>query len=158
EQIALTETDLEMGFRLACQTAVLEDSRIHIPPESLAAPQRLQVEGLDEVTTPQPAVMAVDLKLTRPDLYDLRSDAARLSDALASRGIQKPELTVPVLSEVSHRFRQQNWEARVVLGQQDAANELIAVLPSGTPLFGAAFDIGTTKLAGYLVDLESGVI
>jgi len=34
---------------------------------------------------------------------------------------------------------------------------LIAVLPPGAPLLGLAVDIGTTKVAAYLLDLSSGV-
>ncbi|HJW91716.1 MAG TPA: ASKHA domain-containing protein, partial [Anaerolineales bacterium] len=38
------------------------------------------------------------------------------------------------------------------------AAQLVAVLPSGSQLLGLAVDIGTTKLAAYLVDLETGQV
>ena len=40
------------------------------------------------------------------------------------------------------------------VAQRDS--EIIAVLPTGTCLYGIAADIGTTKLAVYLLNLESG--
>jgi uncharacterized 2Fe-2S/4Fe-4S cluster protein (DUF4445 family) len=36
-------------------------------------------------------------------------------------------------------------------------NEVVSALPFGANLFGFAVDIGTTKLAGYLVDLSTGM-
>jgi uncharacterized 2Fe-2S/4Fe-4S cluster protein (DUF4445 family) len=35
-------------------------------------------------------------------------------------------------------------------------NQVVAILPAGSPVYGYAVDIGTTKIAGYLVDLQTG--
>ena len=44
-------------------------------------------------------------------------------------------------------------ESAVVIRYND---EIVAFLPPETPVFGLAVDIGTTKVAAYLVDLVSG--
>jgi hypothetical protein len=36
------------------------------------------------------------------------------------------------------------------------SGEVVALLPEGTQLVGLAIDVGTTKVAGYLLDLETG--
>jgi uncharacterized 2Fe-2S/4Fe-4S cluster protein (DUF4445 family) len=47
EETSLSAKELEQGYRLACMTYPLSDVKLHVPPESLTAPQRTQVEGLE---------------------------------------------------------------------------------------------------------------
>ena len=63
-------------------------------------------------------------------------------------------ITFPVLDTMSHLLRSNNWHAKVAMRN----NELVAILPSGSPLLGLAVDVGTTKLAVYLCDLSTGTI
>lgn len=137
------------GWRLACQTAVQGDVRVHIPPESLVTAQRIQTEGQNLPVELAPAVRAVDVSLPLPDLDDLRSDAARLRDTLGM-----PELTfpTPVLRTLSDDLRAHQFHTNVFLRGSTAAG----VQPAGTRMLGLAVDLGTTKLAAYLVDLASG--
>jgi uncharacterized 2Fe-2S/4Fe-4S cluster protein (DUF4445 family) len=51
------------------------------------------------------------------------------------------------------KLRANGWKLRLAL----RGDEVVAVLPPESRLFGLAVDIGTTKLAAYLVDLVSGV-
>ena len=44
EESELSELELAAGLRLACQARLLGDTRVDIPPESLTAVQRTQVE------------------------------------------------------------------------------------------------------------------
>src|SRR5512146_1797022 len=63
EEASLTQREIEQGFRLACQAYPLSNVKLHIPPESLTAPQRTQVEGLEVDVTPEPPVRALDAYL-----------------------------------------------------------------------------------------------
>jgi uncharacterized 2Fe-2S/4Fe-4S cluster protein (DUF4445 family) len=49
-------------------------------------------------------------------------------------------------------LRENEWQVRVGL----RGKETVSVAAPGTPLLGLAVDIGTTKVAGYLVDLMTG--
>ena len=152
EEDTLPEEERLQGFRLACQSQVLSDVKIDVPPESLSASQRLQVEGEATDIEPDPAVTSVDLRLDPPTLHDLRSDATRLGHAFQAQGFPIPHINLPILTQLSDQLRGQGWAARVAL----QAGEVVALLPPGSPLLGLAVDIGTTKLAAYLVDLASG--
>jgi uncharacterized 2Fe-2S/4Fe-4S cluster protein (DUF4445 family) len=68
------------------------------------------------------------------------------------------DLTVPhpVPVDLSDRLRAQDGSARLAVRREAGGRRLVAVLPPATRLIGLAADIGTTKLALYLVDLESG--
>lgn len=153
EENDLSADDLAAGYRLACQAEVLSDARVDIPPESLTTPQRLQVEGQDIPTEVDPVVIPLDVEVPPPALDDLRSDLTRLHDTLAARGFPTYTLSLHVMSELPGALRAHAWRIRLALRQ----NEVVALLPPGSPLFGLAVDVGTTKLAAYLVNLETGV-
>jgi uncharacterized 2Fe-2S/4Fe-4S cluster protein (DUF4445 family) len=102
-------------------------------------------------------VRALDIKIQVPNMHDLRSDLTRLKDALDDQGFASLCADFPLLGSLSDDLRNANWSPRVIV----KANEIIAVFPAtGLPglhgAFGLAVDVGTTKLAGYLVDLGSG--
>ena len=152
ERLALPEDRLADGYRLACQAIPESDCKIYLPPESLSAPQRLQVEGEDLSVVVDPSVKAIDIVLSPPTLSDLQSDTQRLQNALAELGYSPVEIDFPLLGSLSDILREQKWRARLVLRER----HLVAILPPESRLLGLAVDIGTTKLAGYLVDLSSG--
>jgi uncharacterized 2Fe-2S/4Fe-4S cluster protein (DUF4445 family) len=151
-----TEAEAEAasaGFRLACQTRVLGDARVDVPPESITAPQRVQIEGRERPVELDPAVRAFDVTLDPPSLNDLRADATRLEDALSQQhGVPVRRFAPAVLRQAPSLLREGGWRTRIAIKGDDA----IAILPTRASLLGLAVDIGTTKLAAYLVDLESG--
>jgi len=177
ERELLSPAELSDGTRLACQAAVTGDVAVSIPPGSLSSQQRLQVEA--SLTGPgalDQAIMAVDLEVPRPSLSDLRSDATRLEASLAAAGWPVPTPSWSLLASLPGTLRAEDWAVRAVLRRpaegpaansplatgplldQHPAHELVALLPKGAKALGAAIDIGTTKLAAYLVDLELGQV
>ncbi len=159
EEAELAPEQMAQGFRLACQATPLSDVRIDIPPESLPAAQKMQVEGQENALTLDPGIIAVDLQLQPPSLEDLRSDLTRVEDALAEQGFSPLRADLAVLSDLSTRLRAQAWSVRLALTPQPEGSpgaRLIATLKPGEPLLGLAVDMGSTKLAVYLVSLETG--
>jgi uncharacterized 2Fe-2S/4Fe-4S cluster protein (DUF4445 family) len=80
----LSPEQLATGYRLACQTVPMGNCKVRVPPESLTAPQRTQVEGQEVAVELEPPVRAYTVQLTPPSLEngDLRADAERLFDGL----------------------------------------------------------------------------
>jgi uncharacterized 2Fe-2S/4Fe-4S cluster protein (DUF4445 family) len=149
EEAGLDENQIRADWRLACQVEILGDVRVHVPPESLATAQRTQTEGRQVPLDLHPAVRAVDAKLPVPNMDDLRPDAARLRDAFGLPDLQIP---LPVLRTLSNDLRANAFHVSAFL----RGSILVGLRPPGTPALGYAVDLGTTKLAGYLVDLLSG--
>ena len=165
ELSTFTQDDLDAGFRLACQAYPRSHIKIDIPPESLSTPQRLQIEGQEAEIEPDPVVETINLTLTPPTIHDLRSDTVRLTDALAEINVPRPFYSQPVLRDLSHRLRDQDWTVKLAIRQQlplnneliqKARREVVGVLKPEQSMVGLAVDIGTTKIAAYLVELESG--
>ena len=149
EEAELGVERIRLGWRLACQAEPREDLTGHLPAESLAAAQRVQVEGRNPPFELHPALRAVQVSLPPPGLDDLRADAARLRDSLRLPGLKIPTAVLHTLSET---LRGQGFQGTAFLH----GDSLAGFHPCGTTPLGLAVDLGTTKLAGYLVDLESG--
>lgn len=158
EQDGLGAEQTAAGYRLACQAEPLSDVKVEIPPDSLATQQRLQLEGQETEHAPAPLVAAVDVSVAPATLEDLRSDVTRLQDAVAALDGSRPTFSHALLRDLSGQLRAQGWAARLALYRNppDCAPEVVAAVPTGAPLLGLAVDIGTTKIAAYLVELATG--
>jgi len=153
ERERLTPQELQLGYRLACQAVARSDVKLYVPPESLSAPQRTQLEGQELSIAPDPIVQAFEVHLSPPTLQDLTADEQRLAQALEQQhGVRLTSFDIETLRDLSPRLRSLSWRAQVSVREA----ECIAVDPAGSSLVGLAIDLGTTKVAGYLVDLSSG--
>ncbi len=171
EQAELAPDELAGGLRLACQAIANSNTRVHIPPESLVAAQRTQVESQAFATQLDPAVTAREVQLSPPSLDDLRADATRLFEALTPttnppnhQAINDKQplclgdfvVDIMALRQLSDNLRAWNWRARAIVRGLGSGYEVVAVQALRSRLLGLAVDIGTTKLAAYLLDLETG--
>ena len=153
EKKTLTKKMLDSGFRLACQTFAKDNLVVNIPTESLSAPQRLQVEGKEIPFSPDPSIHTYNISLTPPSLADLRGDDIRVMDALyIQHGLLCETIDEALLGALSPYLRSANWNVDVSI----YGHEIISVDPPGNRSLGLAVDLGTTKVAGYLVDLQTG--
>ena len=155
EREALSPSELEQGYRLACQTYPLEDCKVHIPTESLTAPQRTQVDGLEVNIRPDPAVISYHVEMDSPSLEDHEADAERLLQALHREhhiNLNPSAIDMKLLQQLSPVLRDSKWQAQVSV----RGNEVVALGPWPSRSLGLAIDLGTTKIAGYLLDLSTG--
>jgi len=150
EQKAFTEEDLESGWRLACQVYPQKDCRVYVPPESLGTQQRLQVEGRDVEVPLDSPIKSFACKLEPPSLMKSVADAENLLENISAPGPVHPNIRV--LRDLSTRLREWNWNLTAHIKNR----ELIAVGPTGSRPFGLAVDLGSTKIAGYLIGLDTG--
>ena len=153
EHDLLSADDVRTHTRLACQVKALSNLKINIPPETLTTTQRLQTEGDEEEIKLDPMIHSVELQLTPPTVHDLRSDMQRVQDALCEQGYPDVRIGFPILTVLSAQLRTFNWHVQAAIRNRE---ELVAVIAPGKALLGLAVDIGTTKMAGYLVNLTTG--
>lgn len=152
EEETLPPAELTSGFRLACMTRVLSDAVLHFPPESLGTMQRLQLEGQKSNIAIKPFVTAIEIELSSPpEIIEHPAPEQFIKDV--SRALMN-KYSLPVQLDLAQfqSLAGNGWKATLALGN----NRIIAILPPGSPLIGYAADIGTTKIAGYLVDLRTG--
>jgi uncharacterized 2Fe-2S/4Fe-4S cluster protein (DUF4445 family) len=153
ESSVLSESELKQNYRLACRTFPRSNLKICVPPESLTAPQRTQVEGLDVDVQPDPAVRGFNVQLTAPSLEQPVADDQNLWAELSRQhNVAAGTIDLMVQQSLAPCLRSSDWGIRVALRD----SEIVAVGPPVERWLGFAVDIGTTKIAAYLVDMETG--
>jgi uncharacterized 2Fe-2S/4Fe-4S cluster protein (DUF4445 family) len=149
----LGKQKLAQNFRLACQTIILETTVIEIPAESLTALQRTQVEGEEERIVFDPLIRIHDLSVTKTISTSARDDWKSVLLTLENLQISTPkQFSLNSVKDLSRTLRKNEGKIRLVTRGQ----ELISVFSPHTPVLGMAVDIGTTKIAGYLLNMENG--
>jgi uncharacterized 2Fe-2S/4Fe-4S cluster protein (DUF4445 family) len=156
-------TELAEGWRLACRHQVMGDAEIVVPTESRPAIAQVLTTAVERPVALEPAVRRLPLQVPEPSTSDERSDLRRLLDALREQhgiALEAEQVPLGVVRQLPLVLREAGFRVHVVLfydPEHPAENRLLAVQPDDTrPLLGIAFDIGTTTLVGYLIDLQSG--
>lgn len=152
ETETFTEEQIKSGWRLACRAFPEGDLKVFVPPESMTTLQRTQTESIDVSVNLDPVVKSYPVSLTPASLTDLRSDATRLFEALGQKSVYCDRVDIETLRKVPVQLRDWKWEALVSVREA----EIISLSPASGLSLGLAVDLGTTKIAGYLVDLTSG--
>lgn len=153
EEFILSELELQQGARLACCTFARSDLTIQVPRESLITGQRLQIGSDLRQIAPDPLVRAYAVTMTPPTLEDIRPDFTRLMDALAeAHGLSGLVADTAVLRTLPAIFRDNHWQVTAFVRGQ----EVVGVVAGEKRPLGFAVDLGTTKIAAYLVDLATG--
>ncbi|NTV35103.1 MAG: DUF4445 domain-containing protein, partial [Deltaproteobacteria bacterium] len=153
EREAFRAEQLQEGWRLACQTTPASDCKVHVPAESMTTPQRTQVEGLEIQIPSEPLVQTYRVKLQESTLSKVEADDESLIQTLnREHGLSCTKTDIEVLRGFSPLVRSRDWECQASV----RGDEIIGVAPWPSPVLGFAADLGTTKIAGYLVDLKDG--
>jgi uncharacterized 2Fe-2S/4Fe-4S cluster protein (DUF4445 family) len=153
----LSDTEIQAGYRLSCCASATSSGRVvlEVPSESQLGLQRLIVGGLEPGVIVSPSVHKFCMKVPIPSLEDLRADTERiLETAKEQLSIRLDSIVFSALKALPLALRKDIWKVTVV----ENNGEVIAVEPgdSTSRFYGLAVDIGTTKLAAYLVDLNTG--
>jgi uncharacterized 2Fe-2S/4Fe-4S cluster protein (DUF4445 family) len=142
----LTADDLAAGVRLACATRPVEGMSVRFEGLGSGLAQ-IATEGQAIQYAFSPHVRAREVALPAPTLADQAADLTRLARALGVEGL---EASRSLLGMLPGMLRQDGWKATAVL----RGGRLLGLTPRA-PL-GLAVDIGTTTLAGDLLDLNTG--
>ena len=176
----ITSEEYEAGWRLACCSHVAGDVVIEVPDIASAYRSRMKMADLDS-----PAEVAIfdelrqqlmdagfrfesdlsflPISLTEPTLEDTMPDNERLMRAVAEAADCRMEdiiLPYSVLRDLSWVLRESEWNVKCVISRDGSRVHVRDVLPAENtdPIVGFALDVGTTSLAGILVDLQTGKI
>ena len=147
----LTEDELARGFRLACRTRVAQAMRVNIPLATRFFEQKILTDGRGAKVPLHPTVRKYHVKLAEPSLEDQRADADRLRARIREKHI---EPSLEVLRDIPAMLRKHSYDVTAVV----AEGRLLAIEPGDTTgrNFGIAFDVGTTTVVGFLLNLVTG--
>ena len=173
----LMEDERREGYVLACQTRVLGDVTVDVPPE--ARDENVQTVG-DEVSlidfdgssdiqtmiadldVPElePIVKGFLVRVKPPSLEEPTGDLERVCRNVAEQaGIKCSGACLSTLRQLPNLLRTYDWQATVYAQMLDGtARAINAARPLNRPNYGLAIDIGTTTIMVQMVDLDSGQI
>jgi uncharacterized 2Fe-2S/4Fe-4S cluster protein (DUF4445 family) len=155
EEEMLPVKELDEGIRLACLTYVHNDLTVELPDQ-----KKLQHNILitaDERAFPiEPHLKKVFMEIDKPSRENQSSDWHRLKESLIKQGYKGSELesTLSIIRQMPDVIRGADNRITALMYE----SKIAGIEPQDTTqtMLGMAFDIGTTTIVGYLLDLYSG--
>ncbi|OOY28262.1 drug:proton antiporter [Thioclava sp. L04-15] len=150
---------LKPGRRLGCQTEILDDVVIDVPPESQVHKQVVRKAASERVMEMDPATRPVYVEVKEPDMHRPEGDFQRLAQALEKQWqVKGVRADLEVLRVLQPVLRKGDWKVTVALHDAGDGPRVTGVFPGlrEAPLYGLAIDLGSTTIAGHLVALDDG--
>ncbi len=145
----------QTGFRLGCIATVQGDLLVFVPEASRAGKQVVSKAARDIRIDPNPAVKHYCITVNEPSLEDSTADFERVLEALKTQhGLPSLRSDLFALRCLPRVLRSGNWKITVSVWMD---REIIRFRPGRDFTgYGLAIDIGTTTIAAYLCDLNTG--
>ena len=155
DTVQLGHDEVREGFRLSCQTAVASDCTVMVlPPITEGGHQILSCEHVFHERTALDS--GVEKRLIKAGLpteeHHQTSDVEEILTALGE-GVSS-DISLDLLRKIPHLLRDADGALTVT-----TFNKRIVDIESGDTTmhaYGMAFDIGTTSIVGFLIDLSTG--
>jgi uncharacterized 2Fe-2S/4Fe-4S cluster protein (DUF4445 family) len=143
--------------RLSCQTQLLGDVVIDVPPDSQVHKQVVRKRAEVRAIELDPVVRLHYVEVEPPDMHAPTGDLQRLQAALAEQwGLGELTCDLRSLQGLQKALRQGQWTVTVAVHSTD---RIIAVWPGfHDRAYGLAIDVGSTTIAAHLCDLSSGEV
>ena len=159
ETMSLSKEELAAGYRLACCALGKGEGAtlVEVPPESRVEQQRLLVAGIETTVTRNPSVKKFLVGLSGSSLENVKPDIEILLASLVQLGLPTSlRIGHDALTRLPTAIRKGDWSVTVTLEDR----EIICVEPGDTTksTYGIAVDVGSTKVAAYLLDLNDGKV
>lgn len=149
ERKLLGSKALDKGYRLACYNKIESDTDIYL--EEYGGQAVIATEAKESSFEIEPVITKHHVVLDKPDTDSQESLVERV---LSASGVNKMSNSLSIMKELPGNIEKGAYEVTLVCTEK----KIIGVEPgnTGSKLLGAAFDIGTTTVVGYLVDLLDG--
>lgn len=147
----------EPNLRQSCQVEVRGPVVVFVPEESRAVKQLVRKSARELHIEIKPAVRRYFVEMKPATLHDPMGDWERLQNALkAEHGLEVSAIDYRVLTELQRTVRAGEWKVTAFVWE---GREVMRVVPGFAEYaLGVAVDVGTTTVAGFLCDLESGQV
>ncbi len=151
------EQGLAEDRRLSCTATVLGDALIDVPPESQVHRQIIRKDLAARAFEMDPVVRLYTVDVSEPDLATPTGDLGRLFEALGREwGLDDLRADLSVIRVLQSTLTAAFYRVTVAV---HGGHDVIAVWPGfHDRAFGVAIDVGSTTIAGHLVNLLSGEI
>jgi len=167
----LSRKEIQAGYVIACQTKVVGDVEVVVPPESRGEGAQILIDqdaqrfrALYPTTAEQafyrhdPLVQKLYLQLPEANLQDNLACQERLFREIRKRvDASDMQMGLKVLQTLPLLHHEDDWRVTVTLGRRGGTVEVIRVEAGDRARsnYGIALDVGTSTVVVHLVDLAS---
>ena len=147
---------LKPGRRLSCQTCLLGDAVVDVPPESQVHKQVVRKRAEVRDIKLDPAIRLHYVVVEEPDMHNPTGDLERLLRALAEQwGLTDlEECDLHTLQRLQKALREGEWKVTVAVHR---GQRITAIWPGfHDRAYGLAVDVGSTTIAAHLWNLSTG--
>jgi uncharacterized 2Fe-2S/4Fe-4S cluster protein (DUF4445 family) len=148
--------------RLSCQTQIMGDLVIDVPPESQVHKQVVRKEADTRAIELDPATRLCFIEVEEPDMHKPSSDLERVYTALKEQwGIDNLSCDLSIMTDLQKVLRKGEWKitAAVYSRAPGGGNKLVSIWPGfHDKVFGIAIDVGSTTIAAHLTNLSTGEV
>lgn len=147
----------EPNLRQSCVATVHGPVVVFVPEESRAVKQLIRKSARELNIEIKSAIRRYFVEMKPATLHDPLGDWERLQNALkAEHGLEGLTLDYRTLTELQKAVRTGGWKVTVFVWH---GREVLRVAPGFAEYaLGLAVDVGTTTVAGFLCDLDSGKV
>jgi uncharacterized 2Fe-2S/4Fe-4S cluster protein (DUF4445 family) len=150
EKKAVHDGDMVEGLRLSCRAKVTGDAVIDIPPHARHRESAIRKAAFDLPGPIDPPIRLQMVQLPEPTLEAYLSDTENLIEQLGGGLKVAPRVCLKIQPLLAAHNR------RITAVIRDEVEVIDIWSPDRVGLYGAAIDIGSTSVALYLYDLNSG--
>jgi uncharacterized 2Fe-2S/4Fe-4S cluster protein (DUF4445 family) len=145
------------GRRLGCAASICADVVVDVPAESQVHRQVVRKDAEVRSLPVDPVIRLCYVEVPPPDLSSPTGDLERTLEALHREwGLSGLEVDAVVVRTLQPVLREAGWA--VTVGVR-AGSQVVAIWPGfRDSVYGVAFDVGSTTIAGHLCDLLSGAV
>jgi len=156
----LTQDEIARGYHLACQTQVLSDITVIVPPESRIEGQQILASALLSRVEVDPCCVKKFIDVDLVELEDKFGRVERLARLVRNTLGRELPLSDPALLKLEKMTMKGTNGLTLTINKCATESEVIDIDVGDTSLrnYGLAIDLGTTKIVIYLVDLRDGNI
>lgn len=171
----IRDEEWNQGYRLACNSKVIEDIEIEVPSKLSASMNNMKIEGSnkskdkrlfdrakniikDESLEFKTNIDKSYIEMQSPTLDDNISDVDRLKRSVRNiLGYEDIDFNLNLLRKMPIIFRESNFNITITYVKKKNKITIINIEKGNTEnkLYGVAIDIGTTSVVVALVDLYS---
>jgi len=145
------------GRRLSCQSLLLQDVLVDVPPDSQVHKQVVRKRAEVRNIELDPAIRLHYVEVVEPDMHNPSGDLERLLMALEQQwGLSGLECDLRILQTLQTTLRKGQWKVTVAVHR----NQVITAIWPGfnDRAYGMAVDVGSTTIAAHLSDLSTGEV
>ena len=149
---------LAEGRRLSCQSTLLADVVIDVPPESQVHNQLVRKAADDRQIEMDPIIRLCLVEVREPDMHEPSGDLRRLVEALQTqwpdRVTGEIDCDLHILQQLQPVLRAGKWQVTVALRD---GNRIVGIWPGlKGRVAGVAIDVGSTTMSAHLCDMVTG--